>query len=77
VGRICERSSIRIDATGRSDVADKFRYKAVPHTTLRSIAWNANLGPIFAQREPILGVKVEACGAAWPYFRRRCDAGWV
>ena len=38
-------------------IAGGFHYKTVPHITLKSIAQNANLDPIFARHEPIL----EAC----------------
>jgi adenine-specific DNA-methyltransferase len=35
-----------------------FVYKTVPHVTLKSIAQNTNLDPIFAKHEPILDVKL-------------------
>ena len=35
-----------------------FVYKTVPHVTLKSIAQNANLDPIFAKHEPILDAKL-------------------
>ena len=38
--------------------ADNFRYKTVPHITLRSIANNVALDPIFAKWEPILDEKL-------------------
>jgi adenine-specific DNA-methyltransferase len=38
-----------------------FRYKTVPHITLRSIAQNTNLDPIFAKHEPILDTRLAAC----------------
>jgi len=41
-----------------------FIYNTIPHTTLRSIAQNPNLDPIFAKHEPILGAKLLACNAA-------------
>jgi adenine-specific DNA-methyltransferase len=41
-----------------------FRYKPVPHVTLKSIAQNANLDPIFAKHEPILDAKLAGCNAA-------------
>jgi adenine-specific DNA-methyltransferase len=36
----------------------------VPHITLKSIAQNQNLDPIFARHEPILAEKLKACNAA-------------
>ena len=47
-------------------MAGNFKYKTVPHITLKSIAQNANLDPIFAKHEPILDAKLAACndGAA-------------
>jgi adenine-specific DNA-methyltransferase len=41
-----------------------FKYKTVPHITLKSIAQNTNLDPIFAKHEPILHAKLAACNAA-------------
>ena len=41
-----------------------FRYKTVPHITLRSIAQNTHLDPIFARHEPILATRLAACNAA-------------
>ena len=41
-----------------------FRYKTVPHVTLKSIAQNSNLDPIFAKHEPILEAKLAAANAA-------------
>ena len=38
--------------------AENFRYKTVPHITLRSIANNVALDPIFARWEPILDEKL-------------------
>jgi len=40
-----------------------FKNKGVPHITLKSIAQNANLDPIFAKHEPILAAKHAACNA--------------
>jgi adenine-specific DNA-methyltransferase len=37
--------------------------KSVPHVTLRSIAQNADLDPIFAKHEPLLEVALGACNA--------------
>ena len=45
-------------------VAGGFRYRTVPHVTLKSIAQNTNLDPIFAKHEPILDGKLAACNAA-------------
>ncbi len=45
-------------------VAGGFNYKTVPHITLKSIAQNANLDPIFAKHEPALEEKLAACNAA-------------
>lgn len=45
-------------------VTANFRYKTVPHVTLKSIAQNTNLDPIFARHEPLLEQKLEACNAA-------------
>jgi adenine-specific DNA-methyltransferase len=41
-----------------------FEYKKVPHITLKSIAQNTNLDPIFARHEPILDKKLAACNSA-------------
>src|SRR5947208_2617754 len=48
----------------KAGVAGNFLYKTVPHITLKSIAQNANLDPIFAQHEPILNGRLAACNAA-------------
>jgi adenine-specific DNA-methyltransferase len=45
-------------------VAGGFRYKTVPHITLKSIAQNSNLDPIFAKHEPILDAKLAKVNAA-------------
>src|ERR1035437_6901534 len=44
-------------------VAGGFRYRTVPHITLKSIAQNANLDPIFAKQEPILDARLAAANA--------------
>ena len=44
-------------------VTGGFRYKTVPHITLRSIAQNTHLDPIFAKHEPILDGRLAACNA--------------
>ncbi|RJP35309.1 MAG: site-specific DNA-methyltransferase [Phycisphaerales bacterium] len=41
-----------------------FIYKTVPHITLKSIAQNVALDPIFAKHEPILDEALAACNAA-------------
>ncbi len=41
-----------------------FVYKTVPHVTLKSIAQNQNLDPIFEKHEPILDKALAACNAA-------------
>ena len=41
-----------------------FKYKTVPHITLKSIAQNTNLDPIFAKHEALLEGKLAACNAA-------------
>ena len=41
-----------------------FIHKTVPHITLKSIAQNQNLDPIFAKHEPILDERLKACNAA-------------
>lgn len=41
-----------------------FVYKTVPHVTLKSIAQNPNLDPIFAKHEPILDVALDKANAA-------------
>ena len=45
-------------------VAGGFIYKTVPHITLKSIAQNTALDPIFAKHEPILEEKLEALNGA-------------
>jgi len=45
-------------------VAGGFVYKTVPHITLKSIAQNTNLDPIFEKHEPILDEKLGKCNAA-------------
>jgi adenine-specific DNA-methyltransferase len=41
-----------------------FNYKSVPHITLKSIAQNTNLDPIFGKHESVLDEKLAACNAA-------------
>lgn len=45
-------------------VAGGFRYKTVPHVTLKSIAQNTNLDPIFTKHEPVLEEKLVKANAA-------------
>lgn len=46
------------------DEARTFQCKTVPHITLRSIARNASLDPIFAKHEPLLADKLAALNSA-------------
>lgn len=41
-----------------------FKYKSVPHITLKSIAQNTNLDPIFSKHEPILDNALTTCNTA-------------
>ncbi|MCX7031119.1 MAG: DNA methyltransferase, partial [Spirochaetes bacterium] len=41
-----------------------FIYQTVPHITLKSIAQNTNLDPIFEKHEPVLDARLEKCNAA-------------
>ena len=45
-------------------VTGGFRYKTVPHITLKSIAQNTNLDPVFAKHYPILETSLVAVNAA-------------
>ena len=45
-------------------VSGGFRYRSVPHITLKSIAQNTHLDPIFSKHEPILDERLTACNAA-------------
>lgn len=49
---------------GRPVPGSGFCYKTVPHVTLKSIAQNSNLDPIFAKHEPILDSALVACNDA-------------
>lgn len=49
---------------GSENPGTGFVYKTVPHITLKSIAQNTNLDPIFAKHEPILDEKLTAANAA-------------
>ncbi|RIK57233.1 MAG: hypothetical protein DCC63_14730 [Nitrospira sp.] len=54
-----------------------FVYKTVPHVTLKSIAQNTNLDPIFARHEPILDAALAACNKALkkitPQLKKRLE----
>src|SRR5437763_10320862 len=52
-----EYYTLRDEKTGP---ASGFIYKTVPHITLKSIAQNPALDPIFAKHEPILAAKLAA-----------------
>jgi hypothetical protein len=52
------------DPAGELPGPSTFRCEAVPHTTLKSIAQNQNLDPIFAKHGPILDDRLKACNAA-------------
>ena len=52
------------DAGGRPVPSSGFRYKTVPHITLKSIAQNSNLDPIFAKHEPVLDAALTSCNNA-------------
>jgi adenine-specific DNA-methyltransferase len=61
--------------------AGSFIYKTVPHITLKSIAQNQALDPVFARWEPILAEKLRALNAALatvtPELRARLQAKLV
>ncbi|HUT60219.1 MAG TPA: site-specific DNA-methyltransferase, partial [Phycisphaerae bacterium] len=52
------------DPTGQIQGPCTFNSKTVPHVTLKSIAQNTALDPIFAKHEPILDERLAACNAA-------------
>jgi adenine-specific DNA-methyltransferase len=52
------------DPGGRPVPASGFKYKTVPHITLKSIAQNTNLDPIFAKHEPLLDAALASCNDA-------------
>ena len=52
-------------------VAGGFRYKTVPHITLKSIAQNPNLDPIFEKHEPILEESLATANAAMKHVSDR------
>jgi len=49
---------------GSGNPATGFNYKTVPHITLKSIAQNTNLDPVFAKHEPVLNATLAACNKA-------------
>jgi adenine-specific DNA-methyltransferase len=49
---------------GEKGIAGDFVYKTVPHITLKSIAQNRNLDPIFDRHEPVLGRCLAGCNDA-------------
>lgn len=52
------------DPTGRISGKSTFHCKTVPHITLKSIARNTSLDPIFAKHEPILASRLQDLNAA-------------
>lgn len=57
----------KVNSTGSEDTANPatgFAYKTVPHITLKSIAQNAALDPIFAKHQAILDEKLNDLNAA-------------
>lgn len=56
-----EMYALRDEAAG---LVGNFKYKTVPHITLKSIAQNTNLDPIFAKHHPSLHKALAACNAA-------------
>ncbi|MFO1351534.1 MAG: hypothetical protein U1F68_13055 [Gammaproteobacteria bacterium] len=55
---------VRMDGQSKPNPASGFIYKTVPHITLKSIAQNAALDPIFAKHEPILTAKLATLNQA-------------
>lgn len=47
-----------------SGVAGNFKYETIPHVTLKSIALNTNLDPIFAKHQPTLDHALKTCNVA-------------
>lgn len=45
-------------------ISGGLKYRLVPHITLKAIAQNTNLDPIFAQHEPVLAERLKAANAA-------------
>jgi adenine-specific DNA-methyltransferase len=65
-------------ANPQAGPAGSFIYKTVPHITLKSIAQNQALDPVFAKWEPVLAEKLRALNAALaqvaPELRARLQA---
>jgi adenine-specific DNA-methyltransferase len=55
---------VGIDPTAPINPSYGFEYKTVPHITLKSIARNVGLDPIFERHEAILSQKLQAANAA-------------
>jgi len=53
-----------VDPSTPQNPAHGFFYKTVPHITLKSIAQNKGLDPIFAKHEPILAARLSELNAA-------------
>lgn len=53
-----------VDPSAPQNPAHGFYYKTVPHITLKSIAQNKGLDPIFAKHEPILAARLAELNAA-------------
>ncbi len=53
-----------LEEGGSASPSRGFLYKSVPHITLKSIAQNTALDPIFAKHEPLLDAALAACNKA-------------
>jgi adenine-specific DNA-methyltransferase len=53
-----------VDPSAPQNPAHGFYYKTVPHVTLKSIAQNKGLDPIFARHDPILAARLAELNAA-------------
>jgi len=53
-----------VDPSAPQNPAHGFYYKTVPHITLKSIAQNRNLDPIFAKHDPLLSIALETLNSA-------------
>ncbi len=53
-----------VDPSAPQNPAHGFYYKTVPHVTLKSVAQNKGLDPIFAKHEPILAARLAELNAA-------------
>ncbi len=56
--------SAGVDPSAPLNPRHGFTYRSVPHITLKSIAQNKGLDPIFAKHEPVLAEKLTALNAA-------------